>query len=205
MFVGSGCGTIKYFSARDDMIQHLNEKYKQEFVADIVNASNMVDDKIDDMLCYVKGSDPRHNSVFAERKRVNGKYVYTDTWFSLFIRGDLEREIQEICEQYSLHVKVYYNAIDVFGEEFDYTKSYADYKNSGKYLKGPIEVVIEDVYGMDQKKIIDALVSEFGRQKLKGKYHFTFVPDDVMSQMDRTDYYMTIMEAGYSRVKMHVE
>ncbi len=112
---------------KKDTMAYMKEKYcGQEFVCAYVEErykSTVID-------CYPKGSDIETDPVRVERKIVDGKAVYRDTYFNILIREDLEADVQDMCKDMDLTMIVMFTGSSglYVDNQFDGTKTYADYK-----------------------------------------------------------------------------
>ena len=112
---------------KKETLAYMKEKYcGQEFVA-----VNVVEEAKHTIInCYPKGSDIETDPVRVERTIVDGDAEYRDTYFNILIREDLEADVQDMCKDLNLTMIVMFTGSSglYVDNQFDGTKTYADYK-----------------------------------------------------------------------------
>ena len=125
----SGCESI----TAKRCLKHLSEKYNgQEFIVKYTKNGGLFGGGTDYLFCYPKGGDPDTDEVTVETWKPKGEErIFTDTYFELLIREDVEAEMLAILSDINLPMKVYNTEVSgVEDHRFDSTKTYADVKKA---------------------------------------------------------------------------
>jgi len=127
LFLG-GCGMLNMFTEsyediRDEMLQHLYEKYGIEFTGDSLERGSH-----DFLIAYPTGGNPLTDFVGMQRHGSGDNVRFVDTFFGVIIRDDLESEVAAALADIGLPFKVFFPSdFVVFNNKFDGTKNFADF------------------------------------------------------------------------------
>jgi len=130
-------------SIRDEILANLKEKYNgQEFVA-----LALENGQFKTLYCYPKGGDPESDNVKARMiVKKDGTKEFSDTYFGIIIREDLETEIVSALTNLAIPIKAFFNYDSLYYENsFDGTKNYNDLKqwiNDGNPRRFTITIVL---------------------------------------------------------------
>lgn len=133
MAAGSGGCLFKRVGHERILLEHLKEKYNgQEFITlDMGGMGYFGSGDGTWMYCYPKGGDPETDEVSAELDiDEDGKFIFSDNYFGILIREEVEAEVLNILSDLELPMKAYYREIGYFDEIYDATKTYADLKQA---------------------------------------------------------------------------
>ena len=128
LFFLGGCGMLNMFTEsyediRDEMLQHLYEKYGVEFIGDSLERGSH-----DFLIAYPKYGDMQEDHVRMQRHGSGENVRYVDTFFGVIIRDDLEGVVTEALVDINLPFQVDFAAQHfVFDNRFDGTKTFADF------------------------------------------------------------------------------
>ena len=196
-------------SNKSRMLKHLKEKYNgQEFVpirmdsgGDWFHISTAI------LYCYPKGGDPEADEVSVTMNLDSKKF--TDTYFGILIREELESELLATISDLPLPMKVYCRFIDSFDESLDGTKTFADFKewqsesketgwllmHGGTTAIDPGTTIVTTMDGADQtekeeyvKQIFDRLVKDGYKDSYHGWVGVRFYPSEVFEKVKRGNY-----------------
>jgi len=176
-------------SIRDEILDHLRNKYNgQEFTALALERGRYRDT----LYCFVQGGDPEGDNVTADRTVKDGAKVYSDTYFAIIIREDLEAEVLAVCSDIDIPMQAYaLSTSQFYNNMWDCTKNYADLKQwiaDGNPRRFDVTVVIS-VDNMENgeyfsKQIISA-ITESGYKGIVGVLAITDA--DVYSKITRSN------------------
>jgi len=156
LFLG-GCGMLNMFTEsyediRDEMLQHLYEKYGVEFIGDSLERGNH-----DFLIAYPKYGDMQEDHVRMQRHGSGENVRYVDTFFGVIIRDDLEGAVTEALADIGLPFQVDFAAQHfVFDNRFDGAKTFADFNEwiaEGNSFRLSLSVFL----GVDSKDGVDKL------------------------------------------------
>jgi hypothetical protein len=112
---------------RDEMLQYMNAKYGKEFLAVSLDQRG-IDNSKDVFKCYAKGENPDTDYASVYRMGTGNNISYSDTYFGVIVRDDVETEISSICRELSLDSKAFFSfARYCYDSIYDSTKTYADF------------------------------------------------------------------------------
>ena len=127
LFLG-GCGMLNMFTEsyediRDEMLQHLYEKYGVEFIGDSLERGSH-----DFLIAYPKYGDMQEDHVRMQRHGSGENVRFSDTFFGVIIRDEIESIITTALADIGLPFKVFFSShIYYFDNKFDSTKTFADF------------------------------------------------------------------------------
>jgi len=127
LFLG-GCGMLNMFTEsyediRDEMLQHLYEKYGIEFIGDSLERGSH-----DFLIAYPKYGDMQEDHVRMQRHGSGENVRYVDTFFGVIIRDEVEAIITTALADIGLPFQVFFSShIYYFDNKFDGTKTFADF------------------------------------------------------------------------------
>ena len=165
---------------REEMLEHMRIKYGKEFIE--ISFIEFFDDNRSRLTCYPEGGNPDTDRARVMRERL-GKNIYDD-YFIILIRDEVEAEIEIICGQLSLNVKVFSIGRTYFDNEFDVTKSFADIRDYDHFvLNVRIAVLADQSFDMDgtSEQIFQALMDE----RFAGYYAIYYITEEGFHNLTR--------------------
>ena len=115
--------TESYEDIRDEMLQHLYEKYGIEFTGDSLERGSH-----DFLIAYPTGGNMYEDFVRMRRHGSGENARFFDTFFGVIIRDEVEAIITTALADIGLPFKVFFESdIDYFDNKFDGTKNFADF------------------------------------------------------------------------------
>jgi len=180
----SGCTNKK-----EIMLEHLKEKYGQEFVPGYMAGISTYPT----LFCYPKGGDPETDRVWIEMTEyTDGSFSFRDTYFGIIIREDVEAEVLAACSDLPLPMKAYFDSGDgAYNNLFDSTKTYADLKedeiDSGERYNHAVTIAIP-FDGTDDDEKEKYATQIFDKIEQNGYYGRIFVrcyPSEVFEKITR--------------------
>ena len=127
LFLG-GCGMLNMFTEsyediRDEMLQHLYEKYGIEFTGDSLERGSH-----DYLIAFPTDGNKHEDFVRMRRHAMSDGVVFYDTFFGVIIRDDLEARVTAALADIGLPVKVFFPSNNTyFNNIFDGTKTFEDF------------------------------------------------------------------------------
>jgi len=186
----SGCMGIQSDKViKEEILAYLGEKYNgQEF--EVIGLERGYSYTLH---CYPKGGDPEADRVKAylstKEAGVEGRY-FSDNYFGILIREDVEAEVLAVISDLSLPMKVYYTSytFSSYNNIFDGTKTYADLKQEDfPYLDVSIAVFAD---GLNQSEKEDYAMQIFDKLEDHGQNWFLnvlFYPHEAFGRITRTN------------------
>jgi len=191
LFLG-GCGMLNMFTEsyediRDEMLQHLYEKYGVEFTGVSLERGHH-----DHLIAYPTGGDRDNDFVSMQRHVRDGEVEFRDTFFGVIIRDDLEAGVAAALADIGLPFKVFFSTGlgAVYDNKFDGTKTFADFNawvadgNSGRL---PISVFL----GIESTECFDTYANRAFEKIQETGYSLAvilnFTPNTAFEQITRSN------------------
>ena len=127
LFLG-GCGMLNMFTEsyediRDEMLQHLYEKYGIEFTGVSLERGHH-----DHLIAYPTSGDRDNDFVSMQRHVRDGEVEFRDTFFGVIMRDEIEAIVRDALVDIGLPNKVFFSTRTVvYDDKFDGTKNLADF------------------------------------------------------------------------------
>jgi len=195
LFFLGGCSMLNMFTEsyediRDEMLQHLYEKYGIEFTGVSLERGHH-----DHLIAYPTGGDRDNDFVSMQRHVRDGELEFRDTFFGVIIRDDLEAGVAAALADIGLPFKVFFSTGlgAVYDNKFDGTKTFADFNawvaegNPGR-LSINVTLGIESV---ESTECLDAYADRAFEKIQETGYSLgvvlTFAPIEIFEQIDRSN------------------
>ena len=194
------CVTVsEFYKSQETIVKetlaHMKEKYcGQEFVFDhVIGQHNK-----SIICCYPEGSDFETDPVEVERSVADGKVKYRDTYFNILIKDDIEADIAGMCKDLGIPITVTLLGVssEYTDDQFDGTKTYADYKAWAEDTKSSnlfhLNVFIHD--GDDCESLAQEIVDRVQEGRIHGALNMFFYPmetyteENLQNDMDGIDH-----------------
>ena len=115
--------TESYEDIRDEMLQHLYEKYGIEFTGDSLERGSH-----DFLIAYPTDGNKHEDFVRMRRHGSGDNARFFDTFFGVIIRDEVETIITAALADIGLPFKVFFTSNSIyFDNKFDGTKTFADF------------------------------------------------------------------------------
>jgi len=190
LFLG-GCGMLNMFTEsyediRDEMLQHLYEKYGIEFTGVSLERGHH-----DHLIAYPTGGDRDNDFVSMQRHVRDGEVEFRDTFFSVIIRDDLEAGVAAALADIGLPFKVFFSGgAAVYGNKFDGTKTFADF-NAWVADGNPFRLPLSVFLGVESTECFDTYASKAAEKVQETGYLlnvvFSFTPMEIFEQIERSN------------------
>jgi len=190
LFLG-GCGMLNMFTEsyediRDEMLQHLYEKYGVEFIATSLERGSH-----DFLAAHPIGGDPIADFVGVQRHVRNDGVEFRDTFFGILIRDNLEAGITAALADIGLPFKVFFPSdFLVFNNKFDGTKDFADF-NAWVAEGNPFRLSLTIFLGVESMEHLDTYANRAFEKIQETGYSLgvvlNFTPIAVFEQIERTN------------------
>ena len=196
----SGC---TFQSNEKIMLEHLKQKYGQEFIKISMGGLGYVGgSRI--LYCYPTGGDREVDEVsLIMSKDKNGEISFSDNYFGNLIREELEAEILAILSDFPQSFKAYYNhSSNSFDESFDGTKTYSDFKewiNAGnsKQLSITIAAEADNLGESEKEKCANQIFDAIEKEGLNRSVDVRFYPNKVFEKLTRKNVF-SLYRSEYS-------
>lgn len=114
---------------RDEMLNFMNIKYGKTFIGLSLERRG-IDRSSDKLVCYADGENRNEDFAYVYRDINCGVTEYSDTYFGVLIRDEVESEIERICLSFGLDAKVFSNTLTrIYSNEYDMSKTLSDLKS----------------------------------------------------------------------------
>jgi len=190
LFLG-GCSMLNMFTEsyediRDEMLQHLYEKYGIEFTGVSLERGHH-----DHLIAYPTGGDRDNDFVSMQRHVRDGEVEFRDTFFGVILRDDLEARVASVLADIGLPFKVFFSPrATVYDNKFDGTKTFADF-NAWVIEGNPFRLSINVTFGIESTECLDAYADRAFEKIRETGYSLgvvlTFAPIEIFEQIDRSN------------------
>ena len=194
LFLG-GCGMLNMFTEsyediRDEMLQHLYEKYGIEFTGVSLERGHH-----DHLIAYPTGGDRDNDFVSMQRHVRDGEVEFRDTFFGVIMRDDLEAGVAAALADIDLPFQVFFSTGlgAVYDNKFDGTKTFADF-NAWVAEGNPGRLSINVTFGIESVESTECLDAYADRafEKIQETGYslgvvLTFAPIEIFEQIDRSN------------------
>ena len=139
------------------------------------------------MDCYPKGGDPEADRVWVR----GNKGFYDDSYFGILIREDVEAEVLAILDGLPLPMKAYADSNTYCYDNFDGSKTYADFKqwqseNEGWYLPSvTIAVPMDGTDESEKEEYANQIFEILVNDGFKGGIDVCFFPSEAFEKVTR--------------------
>ena len=176
--------TESYEDIRDEMLQHLYEKYGIEFTGVSLERGHH-----DHLIAYPTGGDRDNDFVSMQRHVRDGEVEFRDTFFGVIIRGEIEAIVRDALVDIGLPIKVFFSTrTAVYDNKFDGTKTLADF-NAWVKDGNSVRLRIGVLLGTDSVEDIDAYANRAFEKLQETGYllhvSLQFAPLTVFEQITR--------------------
>jgi len=167
---------------RNEMFEHLEKKYGKEFteILFILRYDSVNNNNRSRLTCYPTGGNPETDRVTVMRTGRNIR----DNYFGIFIREEVEAEIERICELLSLDVKVFSIGRSYFDNKYDATKDYSDIK-SARYFIRNVRIAVLAEQDNDMEAISEQIFQTLMDEGLAGFYAVFFLTEEGFNTLTR--------------------
>ena len=155
---------------RDEMLNFMNLKYDKTFIG-LSLEQRGIDRSSDKLVCYAEGDNRDKDFAYVYRDISDGVIEYSDTYFAILIREELNDEIENICRNFGFESKVYSDTLTcLYANEYDKSKTLADLK-SDKSQPGFLVEVALTTTGIDlNEEISQEIFNAFREANLLGDF-----------------------------------
>ena len=191
LFLLGGCGVLNMFTEsyediRDEMLQHLYEKYGIEFTGVSLERGHH-----DHLIAYPTGGDPVNDFVSMQRHVRDGEVEFRDTFFNVIIRNDLEAGVAAALADIGLPFKVFFSGgARVYNNKFDGTKTFADF-NAWVADGNPSRLPLSVFLGVESTDCFDTYANKAAEKVQETGYLlyvvFSFTPMEIFEQITRSN------------------
>ena len=191
LFLG-GCGMLNMFTEsyediRDEMLQHLYEKYGIEFTGTSLERGHH-----DHLIAYPTGGDRDNDFVSMQRHVRDGEVEFRDSFFGVIMRDDLEAGVAAALADIGLPFKVFFSTGlgAVYDNKFDGTKTFADF-NAWVAEGNPGRLPISVFFGVESTECFDTYANRAFEKIQETGYSLAvilnFTPNAAFEQITRSN------------------
>lgn len=146
---------------RNEMLEYMNKKYGKTFVG-LSLEKRGIDRNSDKLVCYAVGEDREKDYTYVYRDMNGDIATYSDTYFGVIIRNEVETEIKNIFSSFGYEAKVYSDTLTrIYSNEYDKTKTLFNLKSDKTEPGLLVEIAITNTNNTfsenDSQKLFDAL------------------------------------------------
>jgi len=190
LFLG-GCGMLNMFTEsyediRNEMLQHLYEKYGIEFTGDSLERGHQ-----DYLIAFPTGGNMHEDFVRMQRYGSGDNVRYVDTFFGVIIRDDLEARVTAALADIGLPVKVFFPSNNTFFNNiFDGTKTFDDF-NQWIAEGNSFHLRVTTFFEVDSVECFDTYANHAIEKIQETGYLlnviFHFTPTEIFNQVTRNN------------------
>lgn len=177
---------------RDQILSFLEKKYGKEFVPMSIEMDRWPY-HYDDLVAYPKGGDRKKEYFEAYRERKNGKYVYSDCYFSVLIHDEYEEKISEIAKEFFPQNKVVVNGVsDSFPNELNSKSTLQDALDMKAYAPSVNVRVAPTLSNIDEfNEKVDLFIKKLVDNKMRGAMNVEYFKNNNLdvNEVTSTMYY----------------
>ena len=170
---------------RDEMLAHMREKYGKEFIE--VSFIMRYGDNRSRLICFPVSGNPETDRVRVMRIGRWNDITIRDNYFGILIREEVEAEIEQICQQLGLDVKVFSISSSFYDNKYGGTKGYADIKNA-RYFDRNIRIAVLAEQDYDMEGISVQIFQVLTDEKLIGFYSMYFYTEEGFHILTRENF-----------------
>jgi hypothetical protein len=173
-------------SIRDEMLEHLRQKYGREFIAISLERGHH-----DFLVAFPENGDADTDIVAVQRTITDGQVEMRDTFFGVIIREDIESEILTALADIVIPHKVFFPTdVYYFDNIFDSSKTYSDLRqwvSDGNVWRTTFTILISldeiEKGEMFASKVFERISSV----NLHGLVHVVVLPNEGFTEANRTN------------------
>lgn len=152
---------------RDEMLNFMDAKYGKTFVGLSLERRG-IDRNSDKLICYADGEDRDRDFAYVYRDITEGVAEYSDTYFGVLIRNEVESEIENICRSFGFEAKVYSETlVRIYANEYDKSKTLSELKLDKTQPRLLVEIALTGADDALEEKS-DAIFNALAENNLRG-------------------------------------
>ena len=185
----SGCMKSRSERIKDEILQHLNEKYDVTFLPISLEQRGMggVGNSYDEFRCYAEGDDPKTDYAIVYRfTEDDGSIGYEDTYFGIKIREEVEKYVTDICHEFAKDIIVYTGAYSDFEDKYDKNATFEEALSNGDircFIR--IGILYQNESETEIVHTNEMIQKKFENENLRGTFQIYYVDYDTFKSIER--------------------
>lgn len=146
---------------RDEMLEYMSIKYGKNFIGLSLERSG-IDRSSDKLICYAEGEDRYKDFTYVYRDVNEDIVTYSDTYFNIVIRDEVEKGIENIMNQLGYEAKAFSGTLTrIYDQKYDSSKTLFDLMSDNTQPGLLVEIALTGSFNTlseeDSQKLFNAL------------------------------------------------